>query len=577
MKIWIAIWLCCLSLFAAAVGVAEDEVPTATEPPKEPIATFELLGTQYRLIELQDVPTHLVENRYDGLPGHALVFSYDGEGADHVTANTMLYRLSRLATPDGMGGVAYSNYGNAENPYTIYYGLSKGVKLNQCTLLIDIDGEPLKIPLGEEAAEPSGNLLEALYAQGTAARIVSLEEFDRYLANLVAETEDPWESAILATAQVEPMEEDGGFSVTMRNFDPRLEVLGDYEHHSKTFMPELIEHIRDGSFTVNLFPKRTDVGHDQLPDLRRAVKNAADRARMAFDHTDVRIAIAEKMFPQPGDPLSDAFKAHIARLNEQTVPEQYAPLFIAQRSQQLNVALGPHQLMLSARGAKPEKLLSDAAGSLLTTLGNQYKANLMEPDAIAPLFAQALNARALSLKESASDTQTFAIDIDEFDPEIGAFGADYDLYIESYDYKSALDKLIKDVKALPDLSAKSFPQTGRMAGSSTGAQLQIKSPQDNAARYIQIRDANTNELVCELFLRPSQSTSAYLTQGLYSLLVAGGTNWYGTEALFGDEGAYSRTENTEILSDRFTHTITLPHVTDSKPGDPNISIADFRK
>ena len=94
---------------------------------------FTVKGVEYMVAALQDEPVEPRENQLDGLPGHAILFGYMG-GSDAEESNLALYDGVRLAAPDGKEYRTYSNAGNMENPYTLYFGLPEGMNLGDCTL-----------------------------------------------------------------------------------------------------------------------------------------------------------------------------------------------------------------------------------------------------------------------------------------------------------------------------------------------------------------------------------------------------------------------------------------------------------
>ena len=68
-----------------------------------------------------------------------------------------------------------------------------------------------------------------------------------------------------------------------------------------------------------------------------------------------------------------------------------------------------------------------------------------------------------------------------------------------------------------------------------------------------------------------QPVTVRVPSGEYTIVWGSGPYWYGEELLFGDLGAYSKSDPTRIKGTNYQHTITLES---SEEGDVNFHDAD---
>ncbi|MDR0929597.1 MAG: hypothetical protein LBM74_07790 [Oscillospiraceae bacterium] len=123
------------------------------------------------------------------------------------------------------------------------------------------------------------------------------------------------------------------------------------------------------------------------------------------------------------------------------------------------------------------------------------------------------------------------------------------------------------------IPTRDFPESGRISGSTSGTKVIVKAPYGNSGYYVQFRLTKTNEKTVDLFVRPGESATVYTKPGTYYLMVVSGETWYGLEGsrLFGENGEYYQTYDTEIKGSGYTHTISL-----DKTADGNLGIRSIR-
>lgn len=608
-----------------------DEIP-APEPSgeddssnAEPIAIepgamrFTVGGVTYDVILLEDAPAKQSENRLDGLEGHAVHFSYDDAQASEA-ANMRLYTYTKLITPSEQEIRTYSNYGDRENPYTLYFGLPDGVLLTDCVMrvpgdngdvLIPLNGGPIRhldtysapamevppeetpAPEPEATADPGepGETKPRLglgdaYSPGGKIR---LADIDAFLLTLAAETTDPWQQAIYSAGATDLTIEENTAHFMLRAFDPKYSELGNYPGDDPVgWYAQMVENL--GAHTVAASVTLTGENTpdaDSAKAIQRIVRTAAEAAQAEFNKKAMRLALVDQMFPMPMAKMAavaDLFEQPYNTMFQATEDnwlywtsaelEELAPLFYAQVSQVLSVKEGPHALTLNCKGvADPAALLDNARAEALEQLTKRYRANEMDGDEINDVLLEKVIEQANAIRKKGGESFSLTIDIDE--AMDGYFGDAYTDYLEQYDYYGAWDILTDDVWDLPDEVAQDYPKSGYLSGSRSGTKVIIKTPDDGNARYVQVREVETDEPKVSMFIHSGKQVTVYVPKGMYYLLIGSGESWYGEEGLFGRAGNYSRTDDTEILSSDYYHTITLEAATDGNIDMYGADMSDF--
>ena len=139
------------------------------------------------------------------------------------------------------------------------------------------------------------------------------------------------------------------------------------------------------------------------------------------------------------------------------------------------------------------------------------------------------------------------------------------------------DALINQAAALPDApQPQPFPETGRISGSTSGTKVIVKVLSDGLARYIQLRNDNTGDIMVSAFIRPGGSCTLYVPRGDCYVLYASGTAWYGEKLMFGNEGSYRRSVTFEVKGSDYFHTITLGTLKAGGMSSYDANMDDFR-
>lgn len=116
----------------------------------------------------------------------------------------------------------------------------------------------------------------------------------------------------------------------------------------------------------------------------------------------------------------------------------------------------------------------------------------------------------------------------------------------------------------PTLSVVPFPENGATSDYAyldNVAPFQVSASGMTSNFVVRLRDAATNALVIDVYMRPGRAVKIQVPLGQFRLLIASGDTWYGPEYLFGDRGGYAEAEQRldfDQVRDRIRgHTIEL--------------------
>ena len=394
----------------------------------------------------------------------------------------------------------------------------------------------------------------------------ALRQFiNRRLSEAAQTTKDPWLFAILDDGAQDAALVDGTITFMVRSFRPDLSALDLSTTAGMAQLATLLA-MFDLPCMLPVQPSgNTYVATDtDIKNLVKTLTKAAGAAKKAWG----------------GKVYASALLAALANdsLTGATLGE-YQPLFATARNAKLKTVDGPHALTLTVAFANSATLLNQAYADAKDQLAKQGGAYALSEDAIAQtLIAQAI-VQAKTLQKKASAKQTFVLDVDQVlaaqptneDAAYVSLLSDYrDLY------NATLAELVSDASQMPDSPALELPDTGRMSGSTSGTKVTFKTPKDGYARYLQMRSVDTDEAIVTAFFHSGKSVTVRVPQGFYTVLLAVGEQWYGTGELFGSTGSYVRTQEIEILSSRYYHTITLGGVTDGNMSTYGADTAAFQ-
>ena len=391
----------------------------------------------------------------------------------------------------------------------------------------------------------------------------------RFIRDLIAaqaeKTKDPWFAAILQKGVKDVSLTGDTLSFRMRSYNPLSQLsessAGDAiaRLYASVAAYDLLCTLKvsevDGDFTA------TD---GDVKALFSDIAKAAAVSKKAYGSREV----------------CDALMAELASTDLTACSyDEFTPLFATVKSPKITATDGPHALKFS--GAFPDftamaKKAYDAGYEQVLALSGTEA--LKNTDA-TQLIMEQLTAQTDAMRKKASVKWSFVFDIDTL--HNGTLVSDCDAYYNFvYGYRDALSErsiaLTDLITNVWDYPVVEMPKTGRLSGSTTGTKVILKIPDDGLARYVQMRNADTDAVAVAAFIQPKKSTSVRVPKGMYYLMVGMGELWFGEQHLFGDSGSYLRTEQIEILGSNYYHTITLGGVTDGNMSSYDANPGEFQ-
>ncbi len=441
-------------------------------------------------------------------------------------------------------------------------------------------------PTPEPTAEPTPEPTEEPEPEETPAPDPAewdKEDVEALLKELSEQAKDPWLKAIYDAGPEAVSQQGAELIFELRTYDPKLDELGEYDKDPSTWFSDFKYNAGEGTMALALIMTPDGPDEASLSALKKAVQQQAETSKAAFDKKATRIALADYILPKPcesikttddilTDNLTRDFRSHAGLISDDFTG--LATLFWAQQSQTLSVKDGPHALVLNCKGADSVKLMQGAYEKTLDAMKQRYKANELSGNEIEDALKLNLIKAANTARENGGASYAFKIDFDKLYGD-DDFGEEYRAYFDAFDYSETSEKLVEEVQALPDAQPQPFPKSGRISGSTGGTKVIISAPSDGDGRYVQMRESGTDEVKVSMFIRSGGSATVYVPRGMYYLLVASGSEWYGVDGLFGDDGTYSETSETEILSSKYYHTIKLQATTDGNMSSYGASMSDF--
>ncbi|MGI6726687.1 MAG: hypothetical protein ACOX62_11000 [Christensenellales bacterium] len=408
------------------------------------------------------------------------------------------------------------------------------------------------------------------------------------LAEQADKTKNAWQAAIYNAGTKNAKLEDGALTFNLRGYDPLLSELGKYASaEDKTaWLMSALTNAAAYRLALSVPVKDGEVTAKGLNALKQAVTKAASAAQKAFGGKELSAALTAYLFPSPIDgklaSASDLLKPTEAfadrmsemRLAADTPENALSSLFYAQKSQTLNAKGGPDALAMSCVGVDPASLLQLAYTAVLDAQAYLPKEGRFDThDALLDALKQGIADKAVAAKKKANYkfTVTFSVD----DLLAGRLPADYAAYLGAFAYEESAEGLETTVERLPDIAAIPMPKTGRLSGSTSGTQVTFLLSKDSKATYIQMRRADSNALAVSCFVEAGKRITVKVPSGEYTIAWGSGPYWYGEELLFGDLGAYSKSDPTGIKGRNYKHTFTLESSEEGDVGFHDADLSDF--
>ena len=396
---------------------------------------------------------------------------------------------------------------------------------------------------------------------------------------------DAWQKAIYESG-AKNIEIDGNtLTFALRSYDAKQKELGKYSaaEDKDKWLLAMLKNASAYDLEISVELENGNIPQKSVNKIKTAVQQAAPKARQFFSGQDFLAALKDYLFPvmeraksaedlmNPAESFAQ-FYSGLGNLLDYAPVSVGAAVFQLQKNLALNVKDGPHAMELSCSSISLAELLSSSARAVLDTQA-YLPAEERGTGDVAGLVAEEFAAEAYKQIQKSGSKNGIVLDVDGLIVDGRPRG--YEEYFESFRWGDTIESLENTLDRLPDMAALPMPKAGLMRGNNRGTTVNFKLSKDSSPTYIIMRD-DYDQIVMACFALAGKTTTVHVPQGQYRIVWCSGPYWYGDEILFGDLGAYSKSETVEIRGTNYSHTFTLES---SEDGDVNIygaSPADFQ-
>ena len=245
------------------------------------------------------------------------------------------------------------------------------------------------------------------------------------------------------------------------------------------------------------------------------------------------------------------------------------------------------QNSLDFEAAEALETAGDYAGALaaFVALGSfsdateraRYCSDTLDYDAAAALIAAGdyaaaavkLAAPAESAYEDAADQREYCNNKVAYQgaEQALASGKNYTAYVAFMDLGS-----FEDSAARAELCVLEEPKSGELYHNEnyTARQVDFKVVNSyNVATYVKLY-LNNGDLVCSFYIQANKSATVHVPAGTYTINRAFGTQWFGLEDMFGDDGTYYR----QLIGDSYEFTMENNYIYTLSTGNGGTPVVD---
>lgn len=395
---------------------------------------------------------------------------------------------------------------------------------------------------------------------------------------------DAWQKAIYESG-AKNIEIDGNtLTFALRSYDAKQKELGKYSaaEDKDKWLLAMLKNASAYDLEISVELENGNIPQKSVNKIKTAVQQAAPKARQFFSGQDFLAALKDYLFPvmeraksaedlmNPAESFAQ-FYSGLGNLLDYAPVSVGAAVFQLQKNLALNVKDGPHAMELSCSSISLAELLSSSARAVLDTQA-YLPAEARGTGDVAGLVAEEFAAEAYKQIQKSGSKSGIVLDVDGLIVDGRPRG--YEEYFESFRWGDTIESLENTLDKLPDIAALPLPKAGLMRGNNRGTTVNFKLSKDSSPTYIIMRD-DYDQIVMACFALAGKTTTVHVQQGRYRIAWCSGPYWYGEEILFGELGAYSKSETVEIKGTNYSHTFTLESSAD---GDVNIygaTPADF--
>lgn len=395
---------------------------------------------------------------------------------------------------------------------------------------------------------------------------------------------DAWQKAIYESG-AKNIEIDGNtLTFALRSYDAKQKELGKYTaaEDKDKWLLAMLKNASAYDLEISVELENGNIPQKSVNKIKTAVQQAAPKARQFFSGQDFLAALKDYLFPvmeraksaedlmNPSESFAQ-FYSGLGNLLDYAPVSVGAAVFQLQKNLALNVKDGPHAMELNCSSISLAELLSSSARAVLDTQA-YLPAEERGTGDVAGLVAEEFAAEAYKQIQKSGSKNGIVLDVDGLIVDGRPRG--YEEYFEGFRWGDTIESLENTLDKLPDIAALPLPKAGLMRGNNRGTTVNFKLSKDSSPTYIIMRD-DYDQIVMACFALAGKTTTVHVQQGRYRIAWCSGPYWYGEEILFGELGAYSKSETVEIKGTNYSHTFTLESSAD---GDVNIygaTPADF--
>ena len=395
---------------------------------------------------------------------------------------------------------------------------------------------------------------------------------------------DAWQKAIYESG-AKNIEIDGNtLTFALRSYDAKQKELGKYSaaEDKDKWLLAMLKNASAYDLEISVELENGNIPQKSVNKIKTAVQQAAPKARQFFSGQDFLAALKDYLFPvmeraksaedlmNPAESFAQ-FYSGLGNLLDYAPVSVGAAVFQLQKNLALNVKDGPHAMELGFSSISLAELLSSSARAVLDTQA-YLPAEERGTGDVAGLVAEEFAAEAYKQIQKSGSKNGIVLDVDGLIVDGRPRG--YEEYFESFRWGDTIESLENTLDKLPDIAALPLPKAGLMRGNNRGTTVNFKLSKDSSPTYIIMRD-DYDQIVMACFALAGKTTTVHVQQGRYRIAWCSGPYWYGEEILFGELGAYSKSETVDIKGTNYSHTFTLESSAD---GDVNIygaTPADF--
>ena len=387
---------------------------------------------------------------------------------------------------------------------------------------------------------------------------------------------DAWQKAIYESG-AKNIEIDGNtLTFALRSYDAKQKELGKYSaaEDKDKWLLAMLKNASAYDLEISVELENGNIPQKSVNKIKTAVQQAAPKARQFFSGQDFLAALKDYLFPvmeraksaedlmNPAESFAQ-FYSGLGNLLDYAPVSVGAAVFQLQKNLALNVKDGPHAMELSCSSISLAELLSSSARAVLDTQA-YLPAEERGTGDVAGLVAEEFAAEAYKQIQKSGSKNGIVLDVDGLIVDGRPRG--YEEYFESFRWGDTIESLENTLDKLPDIAALPLPKAGLMRGNNRGTMVNFKLSKDSSPTYIIMRD-DDDQIVMACFALAGKTTTVHVQQGRYRIAWCSGPYWYGEEILFGELGAYSKSETVDIKGTNYSHTFTLESSAD---GDVNI-------